>query len=217
MINRVVLVGRLTKDPEYRTTPSGVSVATFTLAVNRTFTNAQGEREADFINCVVFRKQAENVNNYLFKGSLAGVDGRIQSRSYENQEGRRIFVTEVVCDSVQFLEPKNQNQRHAQEGNNNFQNFVGQQTGQNTSYYQNNTEKRKNKSSVMLKKEIIISKIMVDNNPDKIRLLMKTITTIVHQTIINQITHFQMKTALLILVMMIYHANYNERIKLEKF
>ena len=105
MINRVVLVGRLTKDPEYRTTPSGVSVATFTLAVNRTFTNAQ-EREADFINVVVFRRQAENVNNYLFKGSLAGVDGRIQSRSYENQEGRRIFVTEVVADSVQFLEPK---------------------------------------------------------------------------------------------------------------
>ena len=106
MINRVVLVGRLTKDPEYRTTPSGVSVATFTLAVNRTFTNAQGEREADFINVVVFRRQAENVNNYLFKGSLGGVDGRIQSRSYENQEGRRIFVTEVVADSVQFLEPK---------------------------------------------------------------------------------------------------------------
>lgn len=86
MLNRVVLVGRLTKDPEYRTTPSGVSVATFTLAVNRTFTNAQGEREADFINCVVFRRQADNVNNYLSKGSLAGVDGRLQSRNYENQE-----------------------------------------------------------------------------------------------------------------------------------
>ncbi|OFM09936.1 single-stranded DNA-binding protein, partial [Staphylococcus sp. HMSC074C02] len=72
-------------------------------------TNAQGEREADFINVVVFRRQAENVNNYLSKGSLASVDGRIQSRSYENQEGRRIFVTEVVADSVQFLEPKNSN------------------------------------------------------------------------------------------------------------
>ena len=84
MINRVILVGRLTKDPEYRQTPSGVSVATFTLAVNRSFTNSQGEREADFINVVVFRKQAENVNNYLSKGSLAGVDGRIQSRNYEN-------------------------------------------------------------------------------------------------------------------------------------
>ncbi|MDT3958481.1 single-stranded DNA-binding protein [Staphylococcus kloosii] len=143
MINRVVLVGRLTKDPEYRTTPSGVSVATFTLAVNRTFTNAQGEREADFINCVVFRKQAENVNNYLSKGSLAGVDGRLQSRSYENQEGRRIFVTEVVCDSVQFLEPKNQNnQRQNQSGGNDFQDygqsFGGQQSGQNTSRNNNN-------------------------------------------------------------------------------
>ncbi len=114
MLNRVVLVGRLTKDPDFRTTPSGVSVATFTLAVNRTFANAQGEREADFINCVVFRKQAENVKNYLSKGSLAGVDGRLQSRSYENQEGRRVFVTEVVCDSVQFLEPKNNNQSNNQ-------------------------------------------------------------------------------------------------------
>lgn len=109
MINRVTLVGRLTKDPEFRTTQSGIDVATFTLAVNRNFTNAQGEREADFINIIVFRKQAHNVNNYLSKGKLAGVDGRIQSRSYENQEGRRIFVTEVVADSVQFLEPKNSN------------------------------------------------------------------------------------------------------------
>lgn len=106
MINRATLVGRLTKDPEYRVTPSGVAVATFTLAINRTFTNANGEREADFINCVVFRRQAENVNKFLFKGNLAGVDGRLQSRSYENQEGRRVFVTEVVADNVHFLEPK---------------------------------------------------------------------------------------------------------------
>lgn len=106
MLNRVVLVGRLTKDPEYRVTPSGVSVSTFTLAINRNFTNANGERQADFINCVVFRKQAENVNNFLKKGSLAGIDGRLQSRSYDNQEGRKIFVTEVIADSVQFLEPK---------------------------------------------------------------------------------------------------------------
>lgn len=118
MINRVVLVGRLTKDPEFRTTPSGVNVANFTLAVNRTFTNSQGEREADFINVVVFRKQAENVNNYLFKGNLAGVDGRIQSRSYENNEGKRIFVTEVVADSVQFLEPKNNNNNNNQQSPN---------------------------------------------------------------------------------------------------
>lgn len=114
MINRVILVGRLTKDPEYRQTPNGVSVATFTLAVNRPFTNSQGEREADFINVVVFRRQAENVNNYLSKGSLAGIDGRIQSRNYENNEGHRVFVTEVVADSVQFLEPKNNNQKNNQ-------------------------------------------------------------------------------------------------------
>lgn len=133
MLNRVVLVGRLTKDPEYRVTGSGVAVANFTLAINRNFTNAQGEREADFINCIVFRKQAENVNNYLHKGSLAGVDGRLQSRSYENQEGRRVFVTEVVCDSVQFLEPKSAN--NGQNGNNGA-NY--QQNQNNAGYAQNN-------------------------------------------------------------------------------
>ncbi|MBE7359911.1 single-stranded DNA-binding protein [Staphylococcus epidermidis] len=130
MINRVILVGRLTKNPEYRQTPNGVSVATFTLAVNRPFTNSQGEREADFINVVVFRRQAENVNNYLSKGSLAGVDGRIQSRSYENQEGRRVFVTEVVADNVQFMDSKGSNQQKNQSqqqgqapaGNNPFAN-----------------------------------------------------------------------------------------------
>lgn len=114
MINRAILVGRLTKDPEYRQTPNGVSVATFTLAVNRSFTNSQGEREADFINVVVFRKQAENVSKYLSKGSLAGVDGRIQSRSYENKEGQRVFVTEVVADSVQFMDSKGSNQQNSQ-------------------------------------------------------------------------------------------------------
>ncbi|WP_078414504.1 single-stranded DNA-binding protein [Priestia abyssalis] len=106
MMNRVILVGRLTKDPELRYTPNGVAVATFTLAVNRAFTNQQGEREADFINCVVWRRPAENVANFLKKGSLAGVDGRIQTRNYEGQDGRRVYVTEVLAESVQFLEPK---------------------------------------------------------------------------------------------------------------
>lgn len=106
MLNRAVLVGRLTKDPELRLTPSGVQVANFTLAVNRTFTNQNGEREADFINIVVWRKQAENVAKYLKKGSLAGVDGRIQTRSYDGQDGKRVYVTEIVADSVQFLEPR---------------------------------------------------------------------------------------------------------------
>lgn len=135
MLNRAVLVGRLTKDPEFRTTQNGVNVATFTLAVNRTFTNANGEREADFINVVVFRKQADNVNNYLSKGQLAGVDGRIQSRSYENQEGRRIFVTEIVADSVQFLEPKNNNQQ-----NNQPQQQRGQATAGNNPFGNNNAD-----------------------------------------------------------------------------
>lgn len=106
MMNRVVLVGRLTKDPELRYTPNGVPVATFTLAVNRTFTNQQGEREADFINCVIWRKAAENVANFLKKGSLAGVDGRVQTRSYDGQDGKRVYVTEVLAESVQFLEPR---------------------------------------------------------------------------------------------------------------
>jgi single-strand DNA-binding protein len=106
MMNRVVLVGRLTKDPDLRYTPNGVPVASFTLAVNRAFSNQQGERETDFINCVVWRKPAENVANYLKKGSMAGVDGRIQTRNYEGQDGKRVYVTEVLAESVQFLEPK---------------------------------------------------------------------------------------------------------------
>ncbi|WP_019415739.1 single-stranded DNA-binding protein [Paenisporosarcina sp. TG20] len=109
MINRVVLVGRLTKDPELRYTPSGVAVARFTLAVNRSFSNQQGEKEADFINCTVWRKPAENTANFLKKGSLTGVEGRIQTGSYEGQDGKRVYTTEVIADSVQFLEPRNSN------------------------------------------------------------------------------------------------------------
>lgn len=105
MINRVVLVGRLTKDPELRYTPSGVAVATFSLAVNRQFTNAQGEREADFINIVAWRQLAELCANYLKKGSQTALEGRLQTRSYDNKEGKRVYVTEVVADNVQFLSP----------------------------------------------------------------------------------------------------------------
>ena len=106
MINRVILVGRLVRDPELRYTPSGVAVTNFTIAVNRPFTNQEGEREADFIQVIAWRKLGENVAEYLKKGRLAGVDGRLQTRSYENNEGRRVYVTEVVAESVQFLEPK---------------------------------------------------------------------------------------------------------------
>ena len=112
MINRFIGVGRLTKDPNF--IENQVAVANFTVAVNRTFKNKNGEQEADFINVVTFRKQAENVNNYLSKGSLVGIDGRIQTRNYENKEGQRVFVTEVVADSVQFLEPKSQQSKPQQ-------------------------------------------------------------------------------------------------------
>lgn len=115
MLNRTVLVGRMTKDPEMRVTPSGVTVTTFTLAVKRTFKSANGETEADFINIVTFRKTAENVNTFCSKGSLVSVDGRLQSRSYDNQEGRRVYVTEVVADSVQFLETKGKNENAQQQ------------------------------------------------------------------------------------------------------
>lgn len=105
-MNSVNLTGRLTKDPELRYTPSGVAVTRFTLAVNRSFSNGKGEKEADFINILVWRKPAENCANYLKKGSLAGVTGRIQTGSYEGQDGKRVFTTEVVGESVTFLEPK---------------------------------------------------------------------------------------------------------------
>jgi single-strand DNA-binding protein len=133
MLNRVVLVGRLTKDPDLRYTPSGVATASFTLAVNRTFTNQQGEREADFINCVVWRKAAENVANYLRKGSLAGVDGRIQTRSYEGQDGKRVYVTEVIAESVQFLDTRN-NDSQSNNRNNQSSNQSSQQNNNRSGY-----------------------------------------------------------------------------------
>ena len=113
MINNVVLVGRTTKDPELRYTPSNVAVATFSLAVNRNFKDANGERETDFINCVIWRQSAENLANWAKKGALIGITGRIQTRSYENQQGQRVYVTEVVAESFQMLES-----RAAREGSN---------------------------------------------------------------------------------------------------
>ena len=104
MINRAVLTGRLTKAAELRTTQSGLSVATFTLAVNRQYSKAKGD--ADFINCVIWRKAAENFCNFTSKGSLVGIDGRIQTRSYENKSGQKVYVTEIVVDSFSLLESK---------------------------------------------------------------------------------------------------------------
>lgn len=106
MINNVVLVGRLTRDPELRYTPSNVAVATFSLAVNRNFKNQAGDYEADFISCIMWRQQAENFANWLKKGALVGITGRIQTRSYDNQQEQRVYVTEVVAESFQILEKK---------------------------------------------------------------------------------------------------------------
>ena len=124
MINNVVLVGRLTKDVELRYTPANQAVATFTLAVNRTFKNANGEREADFINVVIWRQSAENLANLAKKGALLGITGRIQTRNYENTQGQRVYVTEVVAENFQMLESRNQQQGQSQ--NNQQQQFANQ-------------------------------------------------------------------------------------------
>lgn len=113
MINNVVLVGRLTRDPELRYTPSNVAVATFSLAVNRNFKNQAGDYEADFISCIMWRQQAENFANWLKKGALVGITGRIQTRSYDNQQGQRVYVTEVVAESFQILEKKDNSANNA--------------------------------------------------------------------------------------------------------
>lgn len=106
MINSTVLVGRLTRDPELKYTTSNIAVATFSLAVNRTFKDANGERETDFINCVIWRQQAEYLANWAKKGVLIGITGRIQTRSYENQQGQRVYVTEVVAEQFRMLESR---------------------------------------------------------------------------------------------------------------
>src|SRR5690625_2308676 len=120
-MNRAVLVGRLTRDPDLRYTANGHAVANFTVAVNRPFRNEQGEQEADFINCVAWRKQAENLANYMRKGSRLGVDGRIQTRSYENDQGQKVFVTEVLAESITFLESRNESQQTQQGQANPYQ------------------------------------------------------------------------------------------------
>ncbi len=105
-MNRVVLVGRLTRDPEVRTMPNGNAVANFSIAVNRNFKNKEGNVEADFINIVVFGRQVESISKYVFKGSQVGIEGRIQTRTYDAQDGTKRYVTEVVADNVEFLGSK---------------------------------------------------------------------------------------------------------------
>ena len=115
MINRVLLVGRITRDPELRKTNTGLSTVSFTLACNRRFSNNQGGQDADFINCVAWRHSADFMNNYVKKGSLLGIEGRIQTRNYKDQTDKTVYVTEVVCDSVQILESKKDTQSTKQE------------------------------------------------------------------------------------------------------
>ena len=110
MLNHVQLIGRLTKDPELRYTSQGIAVASFTLAVQRNFSDGNGERQTNFIQCIVWRKLAETIANHLVKGSLIACEGRIQTRNYENQQGQRVYVTEIVVNEVQFLETKEQMQ-----------------------------------------------------------------------------------------------------------
>ena len=126
MINNVTLVGRMTRDAELRYTPQNQAVATFTLAVNRPFKNQNGDREAEFINCVIWRQQAENLANWAKKGALIGITGRIQTRNYENQQGQRVYVTEVVAENFQLLE--SQKERDNQPQVNSWPDF-----GRNTS------------------------------------------------------------------------------------
>ena len=147
MLNSVCLVGRLTRDPELKYTTSNIAVATFSLAVNRTFKDANGERETDFINCVIWRQQAENLANWAKKGALIGITGRIQTRSYENQQGQRVYVTEVVTENFQMLESRaaregssaNQGNTSGAFGNDNgYAGPHGQQTPQQQASQQQN-------------------------------------------------------------------------------
>lgn len=133
MINNVVLTGRLTKDIDLRYTQSGKAAGSFSLAVERNFTNQQGQRDADFINCQAWGKTAETMANYTHKGSLIGVEGRIQTRNYENKQGQRVYVTEVIVTNFTFLESKKSqeqgNQGYQQANNQGNQGYQGQAWG----------------------------------------------------------------------------------------
>lgn len=127
MINNVVLVGRLTRDVDMRYTQSGVAVGSFSIAVERNFKNANGERETDFINCVIWRKAAENFARFTRKGSLVGVEGSIQTRNYENNQGQRVYVTEILVENFSLLESKSTTESRPASDN-----------GANANYHQNN-------------------------------------------------------------------------------
>ena len=131
MINNVVLVGRLTKDAYLKFTGNGSAVASFTLAVNRSYKKENEDQKADFLNCVVWRKTAEALANYTSKGSLIGVEGRIQTRSYDNQQGQRVYVTEVVVETFSLLESKSKSEQRKDQSDSNSGSYGSQQSSYN--------------------------------------------------------------------------------------
>lgn len=135
-MNVVVLVGRLTKDPELTYTPNGVAKARFTLAVDRKFSNSQGEKETDFISCIAWRKQAENLANFQRKGSLIGLEGRMQTGSYEGQDGKRVYTTDVVAESIKFLDSKSSSNNTNSTPQTNSYNDPNSSTASNQPYSQ---------------------------------------------------------------------------------
>ena len=165
-MNTVQLVGRLTKDVDLKFTQSGEAVANFTIAVNRNFTNQQGEREADFINCVIWRKSAENLANFTRKGSLIGLDGRLQTRSYDNQQGQRVYVTEVVVNHFDLLEKKPENQQQAPQGYTNT--YTKPDYAQNTPNYSQTQAQTMNQGvitplSLKMSHRLILDRITINS------------------------------------------------------
>lgn len=148
LINNVVLVGRLTRDVELRYTANGVAVGSFTVALDRPFTNKAGEKDTDFVNCVAWRKTAETLANFTRKGSLIGVQGRIQTRNYTNQSDQKVYVTEVVCETFSMLESKAVTERRAQQddsgGNSSYDNNKPQQNSNNQAPNKQNFSKFNN-------------------------------------------------------------------------
>lgn len=146
MINNVTLVGRLTRDPDLRFTGNGTAVTTITIATDRPYKNAQGNRDTDFINCVAWRGTAETLANFAKKGSLVGVTGRIQTRNYENNEGRTVYITEVVIENFQMLEPKSvtDNRRGGNQGGSGYNN--GGYNGNNQLFNTQNSNPFNNQS-----------------------------------------------------------------------
>lgn len=134
-MNKALLVGRLTRDPELRTTPGGMAVTRFTVAISEPFTNRNGERETNFINCSAFGRQADNISKYCHKGSLVSVEGRIRTGSYDAQDGTKRYTTEIVCDRVNFLTPKGGN-----VGEDNYSISSNQDSNFNGSFNNNSME-----------------------------------------------------------------------------